>query len=211
MTTEPSEDTTPTQTRAPSPRRADAVRNEQTIADTAMRVLADHPSATMNEIAAACGLGRATLYRHFANRDALVRAIQQRAAAAGARALAVADLDEGDPIRALRRAIRALVGVGYRYRLLGREPALDPGVLQRQPALSEQLVALILRGQSEGALRDDLPPEWILPALASLLVLALRELEGERLTLEEAAERVASTLLDGLIRRDDRPVDAGRR
>lgn len=184
--------------RGPGVRRADAVRNEQAIADAAMRVLADHPGATMGEIAAASGLGRATLYRHFPNRDALVRAIQQRAAEAGARALAIADLDQGDPVLALRRAIRALVGVGYCYRLLGREPALDPGVLQRQPALAEQLVALILRGQGEGALRDDLPPEWILPALAGLLVLALRQLDAEELTLERAAERVASTLLDGI-------------
>ncbi len=179
-------------------RRSDAIRNEKAIADAALHVLAEHPGASMSEIAAACGLGRATLYRHFASRDDVVRAIQLRAVEAGARALAAADLDEGNPVRALRRAIRALVSVGEGYRLLSREPALDPGVLQNQPALAGQLVALILRGQSEGALRDDLPPEWILQTTASLLVLALRELDAGRLTKEHAAERVADTLLDGI-------------
>lgn len=179
-------------------RRADAVRNRQAITEAAMKVLAEQPGAGMGEIAAASGLARATLYRHFSGRDDLVRKIQERAAEEGARALEAVDLDEGSPIRAIRRAIRALVGVGDRYRLLAREPDLDPGLLQGQPAVAGQLIALIERGRREGALRDDLPTAWILASMAGLLVLALRALAAESLTAEEATERVAVTLLDGV-------------
>lgn len=163
-----------------------------------MRVLAERPGASMSEIAEACGLVRATLYRHFATREDLVTAIQEEAVAAGAEALAAARLDEGGALEALRRAVAALVGVGDRYRLLAREAAVDPRILQRQPAVAGRLLAVVRRGQAAGEIRRDLPPSWILAALASLLVLALREMADERATREQAAERVASTLLDGL-------------
>lgn len=186
-------------------RRADAVRNEQAITDAAMKVLAEQPGASMSEIAARSGLARATLYRHFSGRDDLVHRIQERAASEGARALAAADLDEGSAIRALRRAIRALVGVGDRYRLLARDPDIDPGLLEGQPAVAGQLIGLVERGQRSGEFRDDLPPAWILAAMAGLLVLALRSLATENLTAEEAAERVAVTLLDGVAAPGRRP------
>lgn len=180
-------------------RRADAERNARLITEAALRVLADSPGASMKEIAAASGLGRATLYRHFSSRDELVRALQSQAAEAGARALAAADLDEGNPTRALARAIRALIGVGDRYRILAREAALDPSVLQRQQQVALPLLELVRRGQAEGAFRDDLPPEWILPALASLLVLALRQLgTGGGPEPDEVARWVSVTLLAGL-------------
>lgn len=184
--------------RAARPRRADAMRNERLICDAAMRVLADRPDASMAEIAAACSLGRATLYRHFASRDELVAAIQQQAVQAGAEALEAARLDEGDATKALRRAVFALVGVGDRYRLLAGQAAVDPRMLERQPAVAGRLLELVRRGQRAGELRGDLPPTWILPVLAGLLVLALRSMADERVTREQAAERVASTLLGGI-------------
>lgn len=180
-------------------RRSDAVRNERTIAEAAMRVLAEHPGASMAQIADASGLGRATLYRHFASREDLVMAIQRQAMEAGAHALADAKLDHGSAVEGLRRAITALVGVGDRYRLLGREAALDPSMLQRQPGVAGRLLELVRRGQRAGELRDDLPPSWIVPALAALLVLALRAMAEQRIGQAEAAERVAVTLLDGLV------------
>lgn len=180
------------------PRRADAVRNQRAICDAAMRVLAERPGASMNELADACGLARATLYRHFATREELVAAIQGEAVQSGAEAIEAAELQKGSATDALRRAITALVGVGDRYRLLAREAAVDPTMLQRQPAVAGQLLALVRRGQQSGELRSDLPPDWILPALAGLLVVALRSMADERVTAEQAAQRVASMLLDGI-------------
>lgn len=168
-----------------------------------MGVLADRPGASMGEIAAASGMGRATLYRHFADRADLVRAIQAQALAAGERALEGAELEAGSPLSAVRRAIAALVGVGDRYRLLAAEAALDPAVLQRQPAVAGRLLALVRRGQRAGELRDDLPAEWIVASLAGQLVLALREMGASRLTDEQAAERVATTLIEGVASRRD--------
>lgn len=45
----------------------------------AARVLAERPNATVADIAARSGLGRATIYRHFGSRGALVGAIHRQA------------------------------------------------------------------------------------------------------------------------------------
>jgi AcrR family transcriptional regulator len=180
------------------PRRSDAVRNREAIVDAAIRVLADRPGASMAEIATASGMARATIYRHFADRGDLVTAIQIQATEAGAAALADADLDSGSATDALSRAVRALVGVGDRYRLLASEAALSPDVLESRPAVAGRLFSVVERGQRDGEFRRDLPPHWIVAALASQLVLALRGMAAESLTQQEAAARVASMLVDGI-------------
>jgi AcrR family transcriptional regulator len=181
-----------------SGRRADARRNEAAIAEAALRVLAEQPQASMAEIAEASGLGRATLYRHFRNRGELVHAIQRQALDSAGEAIAACGLGEVSPPQALDCAIRALVGVGDRYRVLAREASLDPRMLEQQQAVARPLLATVLRGQESGELRRDLPPPWIIATMANLLVLALREIGAGRLTADEAADMVASTLLRGV-------------
>jgi serine phosphatase RsbU (regulator of sigma subunit) len=66
--------------------REDARRNRERIVNAAGRVLAQSPSAPLEDIAAAAGLSRTTIYRHFPDRDSLIAASegQPRAAALGA-------------------------------------------------------------------------------------------------------------------------------
>jgi AcrR family transcriptional regulator len=60
----------------PTQHRADFARNERRILDAAARVLSERPSAGMAGIASEAGVGRATLYRHFATRDELIDALE---------------------------------------------------------------------------------------------------------------------------------------
>ena len=64
--------------------RADAVASRDRILDAAAALAGDRRTS-MIEIAAAAGVGRSTLYRHFPSREALERALRQRALDAAGR------------------------------------------------------------------------------------------------------------------------------
>ena len=62
-----------------APQRADARRNREAILVAAEKVFAEHsPHAPLQLVAAAAGVGRGTLYRHFPDRLALVTAIYEQ-------------------------------------------------------------------------------------------------------------------------------------
>ncbi|GAA3038195.1 hypothetical protein GCM10017559_77780 [Streptosporangium longisporum] len=87
------------------PRRADAQRNRASILAAALEVLLeDGPEAPLDKIARRAGVGNATVYRHFVDRDELVRgvilAVVERNAEAAERLLAT----EPDPSRPCGRS-----------------------------------------------------------------------------------------------------------
>jgi serine phosphatase RsbU (regulator of sigma subunit) len=65
--------------REPAAMRADAVASRERILEAAAALAGDRRTS-MIEVAAAAGVGRSTLYRHFPSRQALERELQQRAA-----------------------------------------------------------------------------------------------------------------------------------
>jgi serine phosphatase RsbU (regulator of sigma subunit) len=62
-------------------RRADALRNRERILDAAERLFGQSAGASLGDIAAAAGVSRSTLYRHFSGRGELAAALAARPAA----------------------------------------------------------------------------------------------------------------------------------
>lgn len=58
--------------------RADAENNRERILEAAQQLLAQSPDSTLSDVAAAAGVSRSTLYRHFSSRDELVEACRDR-------------------------------------------------------------------------------------------------------------------------------------
>ena len=78
--------------------------------------------ASMTDVAEAAGVARATLYRYFPSREALLDELAQAALGDVERRLAAARVEAVAPEEGIARAVRALVEVG------------DPLVLARAPA-----------------------------------------------------------------------------
>ena len=164
-----------------------------------MRLLADDPEATMQDVAEAAGVGRATVYRHFPTREALTGAIGLAAIAEVGAALADSRLDEGDPLDALGRALDAIFTVGDRYRVVIQAP---PGMAPRKgPAVEaafRPMRELIDRARRHGALASGPPADWINAALGALIGSAFRQMAAGAITREEAPRLVMRTILHGV-------------
>ncbi|MGJ3560575.1 TetR/AcrR family transcriptional regulator [Streptomyces sp. INA 01156] len=85
-------------------KRADALRSIDAIVQAAAECLGRNPEASLSEIARAAGVGRVTLYAHFASRAEVVDAAMSRAIDRGNEALDAVDLS-GDPLVALARYV----------------------------------------------------------------------------------------------------------
>jgi AcrR family transcriptional regulator len=149
-----------------TPARADAVRNRQAVLEAARVVLAARGlDASMDDIAAAAGVGVATVYRHFPNKTALVDAVLAHSFEA-LTAEAEDALTEPDVGAACLEYIRHAGMVMARDRVLvAASRSLDqpsrPPVVQR---LFDVVDELLGRARAAGAIRSDIGADE-LPAL----------------------------------------------
>lgn len=91
-------------------KRADAVRNQQTLLDAAAEVfVTSGVDAPIRQIAARAGVGMGTIYRHFPTRADLVVAVYRHQVEACAEAGPNLLADAGSPIEALRQWVDLFV------------------------------------------------------------------------------------------------------
>ena len=152
----------------------------------------------MAEVAREANLTRATLYRHFGDRDHLLEAIRAEALLRAAEAIDSARLDEGPAVDAIRRVVESVVALGGRFRVALAEGAdRDPAFQLKRAEVFAPLSQLVRRGQQSGDIRADLPAEWVVLAVIALLTAGVRESP----TLpdgSEGADLIVTTLLHGI-------------
>ncbi|GGP74563.1 TetR/AcrR family transcriptional regulator [Saccharothrix coeruleofusca] len=186
-----------TQTR----RRADAERNIAAILDAALAVFTEEPQSSMAAIARAAGVGRVTLYAHFASREVLLEAVLDRTIAEAGVIIAEAELAKGSAVEALRRLLRTSWHVLDQHRKLFDLAQRELGSVQlrqRHREVVDHVEGLLARGQQEGVIRADLPISWLVTTVYSLLHAAAEDVNSGQLKAEEAADVLEATLLPAL-------------
>ncbi|GGS35067.1 TetR family transcriptional regulator [Streptomyces daghestanicus] len=171
---------------------------------TAAALLTRKSTATMDEVARAAGISRATLHRQFAGRDALVRALEELGLAECEAALDAARPDEGPAADAVRRLVRAVEPAAALLAFLYTENQLFEGdqVNEGWNRLDARLTALFRRGQESGAFRLDLPPVWLTEALYGLLASGAWAVAEGRVARNDYTHLIVELLLGGALRRE---------
>jgi AcrR family transcriptional regulator len=178
------------------------LRTPAAILAIAAQLLADRRDASMNDIAAAAGVGRATLYRYFPTREALMQALADDALQELAARLADARLDNVPVPEAVQRVFRAVLAVGARYvLLLDERTTLLNGRDEALQVVGTPIVSVFQRGQDDGTLRDDLDAAILGQLFGGLVVAAIDASLPRTLGVEQAAALCGSIFLDGVRRR----------
>ncbi|MCO5954468.1 TetR/AcrR family transcriptional regulator [Microbacterium yannicii] len=181
-------------------KRADAVRNIESIVAAATRLLAVDPDASINDIAKAANVGRVTLYGHFDSRATLIREVVDRAIAQTEEALADLDLD-GDPREALGRLLEATWHLTHRFGavVVAASQALPPDQIRRahdEPVL--RVRALLERGRDAGEFRRDMPIDWQISVIQAIVHGASAAVHRGEISADEAPVLVRDTSLAAL-------------
>jgi AcrR family transcriptional regulator len=185
---------------ADSPRRADAQRSFDRILDAAVDTLAGDPDASMAEIARRAGVVRATIYVHFATREALIGAVTHRAVAEVTEAIEGAQPTRGDAIDALQRVVAAAWSRLSRFHALVEVNARLPHARLHeihQPVLAV-LQPLVERGQRDGSFRSDVPAAWHLSMLLALVHAASGELSSGRIPPARVEAALVASVLGAI-------------
>jgi AcrR family transcriptional regulator len=170
------------------------------ILDVAATVLAERgDAASMADVADSAGVGRATLYRYFPNRESLMRALAEVALDdLGDRVenaeLATVTFEEG-----IARLARATAAANGKYLALfrGGGKHIDPAELDRR--IRQPIREFFERAAAEGAVRPDLPPELLMQTFIGLLDSVLRMSLVDQLGVEGAAAAVSTIFLRGAL------------
>jgi TetR/AcrR family transcriptional repressor of mexCD-oprJ operon len=178
-----------------APRQALQERVATTILEAAAHVLvARGEQASMSDVAAAAGVARATVYRYFPNRQALLDELASAAVRGAGDRLVSARIDEIPVLEGLRRAMRALVEAGDGFIVLARaRPRTDDEDFERR--VGGPIRALLERGQSDGEIRGDIPSEWLTDALIGIV--ASVQSSPLRRGREDTVAAMTSIYIDG--------------
>ncbi|MBW8088699.1 TetR/AcrR family transcriptional regulator [Streptomyces hygroscopicus subsp. hygroscopicus] len=186
----------------PTRRRSDAVANRAALLDAAERVLLrDGPAVPLDVVAREAGVGIATLYRNFADREELYTAVVLRCYELVAALAEEAERSAAPPLDALAGFLDRLLAERRHLALplLGGSgpPAVD-GAEPLGPRISRSLGAVLKRGIDDGSVRPD-------ASAADLVVigamLAHAQLPSD--AWDRAARRIAALVLEGLRARSD--------
>lgn len=177
--------------------RADARRNVAAILDAAQDCLLRDPHATVAQIAQAAGVGRVTLYGHFATRAELVDAVFARVTEQANAILDPIDTS-GEPIAALTRLTSASWQVVHSFMgmLAAAESELPAErIRSHHDRHLERLNDVVSRGRKAGVFRTDVPQQWLLSTAYGLMHTAAADCAEGRLDEASAQHAVVATIL----------------
>ena len=184
-------------TEKPRRRRADAERNVAAIVAAARDLLSRGTLPSMGEVAVAAGVGRVTLYAHFASREVLLAAVVRQVMAETDQVLTGLRLDDDPPQVALDRLVSTSWQILDRHRTVRSVALAELGaeaLREQHDRVARHVERLIARGKDDGVFRADLPEPWLVAAFYATVHAAADEVSGGRLDARVAPDVLGATL-----------------
>ncbi len=180
--------------------RADAVKSGTQVLTAADRLLRINPYATLEEIALAADVSRATIYRRFPTRQHLSIALSRWAIGRIVEALSQAQIDTAPAYIALYQAARNVINVKVSLEYARNlTPPEDPIVYEYQSKMKKMVNDLLVRCQEEGIIRKDIDLTWT----RAIFYAFVHEATGMEIQnasgIKSSGENLAGLVVDSLL------------
>ncbi|MEM7249657.1 MAG: helix-turn-helix domain-containing protein [Acidobacteriota bacterium] len=180
--------------------RQDALKSRQSLLDAAAVVLSREPAASLEAIAAEAGVGRATLHRHFRNRQHLLKVLALDAMTALDRAflrLLPAGAAAGTALRVL---FEASLPLGPRHHFLSQQWSVmeDEEVATTYRRQLDDLAGMVEAARRAGLIAPEVPTRWVVSVLDALIYAGWAAVHSGELTVAQAADLAFRTLMTGV-------------
>lgn len=159
--------------------------------------LVEQPRATLQDLAKAVGLSRATLYRFYQTREKLIERLFAYSAKAFEQGIEKAQLDTANP----REVLKNLINNHLEHRSLTtflmyywKEAPKD---LELETCCNARLDTFFLRGQQQGAFRIDISAAALTETLVGLMVWLTEAERQGRIARQSLASIIETLFLEG--------------
>ena len=173
--------------------------SRQAIIEAGFVTFARNPGASLGDVAALAGVGRATLHRYFRSRDDLMAALAREAMAELDAAVDEATIDAPTHTEGLRLALVAIIPLADRQWFLAHEPVeQDPEIAAAYARDRAELAGEIESAKAEGTFSRAVPTSWIVETYENLIYTAWKLVREGEATPTQAADLAWRTLTTGL-------------
>ena len=172
---------------------------EQAILEAGFAVFSANPGASISDVAAHAGVGRATLHRYHPSRDALLNALAKAAMAELDHVITKATADATSHTEGLKLALAAILPLATRQLFLATVNfEADDDLQGTYAADAAALLEDIEQAKTEGGFDPNIPTPWIAEAYEHLIYAGWKLVSDGEATPKQAASLAWRTLTKGL-------------
>ncbi len=170
----------------------------EAIINAAISTLAANPGASINEIAAKAGVGRATLYRQYKTREDLILAIQERSMRETEAAVLAAIEPDMSALDTLNAMFTAVIPLGDRFHFLNNNFAFDERQAEMYQRELDWVNSLVKRLKQENVVAAEIPDSWATAQMNQLVWTAWQEVGEGRIASADAPALALRTFVNGM-------------
>ncbi|TCK99969.1 TetR family transcriptional regulator [Shimia isoporae] len=171
----------------------------EAILEAAFSVFEETPTATLADVAARAGVGRATLHRHFSGREELMSALAVQAMRDLDKVFEEATTEAESYTDALRLGLAAMIPLASRAHFLEDWTSAEtPELIAEADRQKAEMIHAIDQAKSEGGFAPEVPSAWIAESFDALLYAAWEMVKADEATAKQAADLAWRTLTNGV-------------
>jgi|GEM_PF-1896660 len=148
-----------------------AVRSRSLLLEAGVSLLAVSPNASLSDIANKAGIGRATLHRHFQNREQLIEELAIESMTKIENALLPIYNKKIPPVKKLIESLRAIIPLADKFKFLQCLYTMtisNKTVKQIYDKQIKRLAILVDEAKKEGKLNQKISTVWIIALIDSI-------------------------------------------